>query len=110
MKSIILVSIIAIIILGIIYLFKKEKFTNMAGYYTKPGDCDSMSLKNCMSTSTCAWCMGDTNFAPKCVAGQASDLLKAGTCKKVYANDVFTRALFSGDNDYTTSINLPLIS
>jgi hypothetical protein len=108
MKTIILVCVTVTTIICLIFLFKIETFTNMAGYYTNQSDCSKMTLKNCLDTSTCAWCMGD-NFSPKCVAGQTSDLLKDGKCKKVYANDVFTRALFSGDNDYTDALDLPIV-
>lgn len=115
MKSIILIVVVIIIIIGvIIYLLRGrsnesngEKFTNASGYYTKPNDCDSMSLSDCMTASTCGWCMGD-DFSPKCVAGNASDLLKSGQCKKVYANDAWTRSVMAGDNDYREAINLPL--
>lgn len=112
MKTIILVGIVIIIVAcSVIFLLKGkasgEKFTNASGYYTKPNDCDSMTLSDCMNCATCAWCMGD-DFAPKCVAGNASDLLKSGKCKKVYANDAWTRSVMAGDNDYRETIDLPL--
>lgn len=113
MKSIILV-IIVIIICAVIFLLNRksnktngEKFTNASGYYTKSKDCDSMTLSNCMNSATCAWCMGN-DFAPKCVSGNANDLLKSGKCKKVYANDAWTRSVLAGDNDYRETNDLPL--
>lgn len=104
----IIIIILLIVILGKILIFGDEKFTNMAGFFTKSTDCDSMTLHDCLECATCSWCMGD-NFNPKCVAGRPADLLKAGTCKKVYANDAWTRAVFSGDNDYRVSSDLPLV-
>lgn len=97
-----------LLVLCHIWRIKYELFTNIAGYYTNPTDCNNMTLRDCLSCSTCSWCMGD-NFSPKCVAGQASDLLKTGQCQKVYSNDVFTRALLSGDNSYINNLNLPII-
>ena len=115
MKSIILAGVVIIIIvIAVIFLLKGksnkasgEKFTNASGYYTKPNDCDSMTLKDCLECSTCAWCMRN-DFAPKCVAGNASDLIKSGQCKKVYANDTWTRSVMAGDNNYREAIDLPL--
>lgn len=83
-------------------LNESESFTNSAGYFADQNTCDSMTLRDCLNTSTCGWCISD-NFAPKCVPGTASDLVSNGMCKKVYANDAWTRAVVFGDNNYRIS-------
>lgn len=108
MKSFIIIGIIIIVlIIAYIALHGYEKFTNEAGYYCDNDKCDSFTLSKCLNCSNCSWCMRD-GFDSKCVSGTASDLLNSGTCDKVYANDVFTRALMAGDNDYKESEKLPL--
>lgn len=101
MYSLIIAGIILVVVASI-FMYTRENFTNMAGYFTDKSSCSSMTLRDCMNTSTCSWCMGD-EFSPKCVSGQSADLLSSGKCKKVYANDAWTRALLSADNDYVDS-------
>ena len=103
------IAIFVIFIVIIIIIWKKsmnELFTNEIGYFSKPSDCDSMTLKDCLSMSTCGWCMND-NFTSKCVAGDSHGPTNA-TCKKYYSSDSWSRAEIAGDNDYTSPTDLPL--
>lgn len=85
----------------------KENFTNESGYYADKRDCSTLTLKDCLSTATCGWCMKDDSTA-YCTAGtyQGPD---NGTCQKWYHNDVYTRAALSNDADYLKYIDRTIV-
>ena len=93
--------------LGLYFLFKKqEKFTNESGYFADTKQCSNYTLRDCLNTSNCVWLVKDstTGFDSKCVPGTSEDVLKKGSRDKIYANDVWTRALVSSDNNFSEDI------
>lgn len=110
-KIILMIIAIVIIVFVIMKVFKKskEQFTNDSGYYCDPKECDKMTISECMKCSNCGFCMSNS-FDSKCVSGAPRDLITSGQCDKVYANDVWTRAVMAGDNDYRSYENKSLFA
>lgn len=119
MNSIIILSILAFIIFLIFLLLilyeqtlkskitlPKESFTNNSGLPSQ--SCGSKTLSDCLDSSNCAWCMknSDTGFDSHCVSAGAGGVPTNDVCDKVYANDVWTRALVSSQNN--TDLSIPV--
>ena len=103
-----IITVIAVACLCVFWKFK-EKFTNQSGgYMADTSKCSSLTLKDCLNTSSCVWCMKN-GFSSQCVPGNPNnDSIKA-KCDRVYANDVWTRSVLSNDNDYKEYEKLPII-
>jgi hypothetical protein len=95
-----------IVLTFVIFYFKREKFTNQAGYYTDTTQCSNLTLRNCLDTANCGYCMQD-GFNSQCVAG-TKDGPTNGHCSKWYHNDAWTRAVLANDNDYDKYKELPI--
>lgn len=100
--------VITLIILGLVYAFRKwiptnwklislQKTENFNGKYGNVCvECDSKTLGQCLECTDCGFCIND--FWSGCVKGDVHGPY-SGTCKKWYHNDPFTRAELSNDND-----------
>jgi hypothetical protein len=90
---------------------KEEKFTNQSGgYMVDTSKCGSLTLKDCLNTSSCVWCMKkDTGFNSQCIPGNPNDQTIKQQCNRVYANDIWTRSVISNDNDYQHYLDMPIM-
>lgn len=108
MKKLIIYSVILLTLFSVLYFFikRQEKFTNESGYFANTKECSNYTLRDCLNTSNCVWLVKDstTGFDSKCIPGTADAVLKKGSRDKIYANDVWTRALVSNDNNFSEDI------
>ena len=104
MLTLIVIGLIMLVI-GIFY-FNREKFTNEAGYYADTSQCSNLTLRDCLNTANCGYCMQD-GFNSQCVAG-TKDGPTGGHCGKWYHNDTWSRAVLANDSDYDRYKELPI--
>lgn len=109
----IILIIIAIVVFALLYMIwnKKEKFTNQSGVFMNdPNQCSSLTLSNCLNSSSCVWCMNsEKGFNSQCIPGNPNDQSIKQQCDRVYANDVWTRSVLANDSDYQKYMDLPIM-
>lgn len=105
-----IIIIVLLLILAYILWNKKENFTNQAGVYAKTDQCSSLTLSNCLNSSSCVWCMkSDKGFDSQCIPGNPNDQSIKQQCDRIYANDDWTRSVLSNDSDYQKYMDLPIM-
>lgn len=73
----------------------------------KPINCSSLTMKDCLNTSTCKYITSSQEFIEsKCVSKDDKQNIEG---LKTYANDDYTRALIANDNLYR-NITTPVIN
>ena len=73
----------------------------------KPINCSSLTMKDCLNTSTCEYITSSQEFIEsKCVSKDDKQTIEG---LKTYTNDDYTRALIANDNLYR-NITTPVIN
>ena len=73
----------------------------------KPINCSSLTMKDCLNTSTCEYITSSQEFIEsKCVSKDDKQNIEG---LKIYTNDDYTRALIANDNLYR-NITTPVIN
>lgn len=73
----------------------------------KPINCSSLTMKDCLNTSTCKYITSSQEFIEsKCVSKDDKQNIEG---LKIYTNDDYTRALIANDNLYR-NITTPVIN
>jgi len=106
----IIIAVTLVIIFTLLVIYQKfyltpENFTDQSGYNCV--SCGSKTLRDCLECSNCGWCMkkGDKGFDSQCVSAGAGGVPTNDVCDKFYANDAWTRAMVStNNNNYNLSI------
>jgi hypothetical protein len=87
-----------------------EPFTNEQGGNIPTSMCSSLTLGDCIKTSTCDWVMKDglDGSDSQCVPKTSERYQRQNKYSKIYSNDVWTRANLANDNDYKNYIDEPV--
>lgn len=109
----IITIITTIIVLAIVYAYRKKFFNiseqkteNFNGKYGNIcTDCSTKTMGECLECADCGYCIND--FSSQCVSGDVHGPTK-GKCKKWYQNDPFSRAALSNDNNYSGPDDEPI--